>query len=100
MGDDRHLLGEAFDVIGFLLEIAQGDEEREIAILMAGRLDAIVEQALDALPDAISPWPDDHAAAHAALLGEIGLGDDGLVPGGEILLAGDGKRMLDHGDGG
>ena len=96
MRDDRHLLGEAVDMLGLLLEIGERDEQREIAILVAGRLDAIVEQALDPLPDAIAPRPDDHAAAHAAFLGHVGLGDDGLVPFGEIGFAGDVERMLDH----
>ncbi len=63
---------------------------------MAGRLDPVIEQALDPLPDAVTPWPDDHAAAHAGFLGEVGLGNDGLVPGREIGLAGDGKSVLDH----
>src|SRR5262249_32694357 len=58
----------------------------------------LVEQLLDPLPHAIAPGPDDHAAAHARFLGEIRLGNDGLVPGGEILLAGDVKGMLHGGN--
>ena len=96
VGNDRHLLGEALDVLGLLLEIGERDEEREIAILVAGRLDSVVEEALDPLPDAVTPGANDHAAAHARFLGEVGFGDDGLVPGGEIRLAGDGECVL-HG---
>jgi hypothetical protein len=95
--DDGHFLGEPVDVLGLLLEVRERDEEREIAVFVAGRLDPVVEQALDPLPDAIAPGADDHAAADAGFLGEVGLGDDGLVPGGEIRLAGDGECALYHG---
>jgi hypothetical protein len=94
--DHGHFLGEPIDVLCLLLEIGERDEEREIAVLVAGRLDPVVEQALDALPDAVAPRADDHATADAGFLGEVGLGDDGLVPGGEIRLAGDGECALYH----
>jgi hypothetical protein len=96
MGDDRHLLGEAIDMIGLLLEEGQGDEQRKIAILDARRLDPRIHQLLDALPDAIAPGADHHAAAHARFLRQIGLGYDRLIPCGEILGAGDGKCVF-HG---
>ena len=98
MGDDRHFLGEAVHMLGFLLKIGERNEQRKIAIFMARRLDPFVQQFLDAFPDAIAPWPDDHAAAHAAFLSQVGLGNDGLIPGGKILFAGDGKGVL-HGVG-
>ena len=69
VSDDRHLLGEALDVLGLLREIAERDEQRKIAILVPRRLDAVIKQPLHPLPDAIAPRPDDHAATHAALLG-------------------------------
>ena len=97
MRDDRHFLGEAFHMLGFLLEIGKRDEQWEIAILVPGRANAIVEQALDAFPDAISPRPDHHAAAHPRFLGHVGFGDDGLIPGGKVRFARDGKSVLDHG---
>ena len=98
--DHRHFLGEALDMLGFLFEIGKRDEQREIAIVVAGRLDPVVEQPLDAFPDAVAPWPDHHAPAHARFLGQIGLGDDGLIPGREVGFARDGKSVLDHGGGG
>ena len=55
-----------------------------------------VELGLDALPDAPAPRLDDHAAAHGARLGHVAVAHDGLVPLGEVLLAGDGKRALAH----
>ena len=54
----------------------------------------VIEQALDPLPDAVPPRADDHAAADARFLGQIALGDDGLIPGGEIRVAGDGQSVL------
>ena len=72
MRDDRHFLGETLDMFGFLLEIGQRDEQREIAVLVPRRLDPVVEKTLDPLPHAIAPGPDDHAAAHARFLGHVG----------------------------
>ena len=80
MGDHRHFLGEAFDMLRLTLEIRQRDEDREIAIVMPRILDPLIEQALDAFPDAIAPRLDHHAAAHTRFLGEICCGDDFLIP--------------------
>jgi len=87
VGNDGHLLGEAIDMLGFLGKIAQRNEQREIAVVDARGLDPLVHQPLDAFPDAIAPWSDDHAAAHARLLGHVGGGDDFLIPCGEIRRA-------------
>jgi hypothetical protein len=95
--DDRHLLGEAFDMIGFLGEIGQRNEQREVAVLDARFLDARVHDLLDAFPDAIAPRLDHHAAAHARFLGQLGLGDHRLVPLGEVFVARDVQRVLDLG---
>lgn len=65
---------------------------------MAGRLDPIVQQLLHPFPDTVAPWPDDHTTTNAAFLGHVGFADDGLIPGGEILFAGNGKGVL-HGSG-
>ena len=73
MGDDRHFLGEAFDVAGLLRDEAHRDEQREVAVLVPGLLDALVERRLDQLPDALAPGLDDHAAAHRTGLGHIRL---------------------------
>ena len=97
VGDDRHLLGEALDVLGLAGEVRKRDEQREVAVRDARGLDAVVHQALDALPDAVAPGLDHHAAAHARFLGEVGGGDDFLIPLGEIVFALDGKRVADLG---
>ena len=52
---DRALLGEAFDVLGFLLQEAHRDEQREVGVLVPGGLEHRVEPPLDVLPDARSP---------------------------------------------
>src|SRR3546814_9682436 len=83
-------------MVGFLLEEAQGNEEREIAVLDARILDRGVHHRLDAFPDAIAPRLDDHAAANPRFLGEVGLCNDILIPGREVGLTGYAERMLGH----
>ena len=84
MRDDRAFLGETLDVLGFLFEIAERDEEREVGVLVAGRLEHLVELRLHLFPDAVAPRLDDHAAAHVGIFRHVGGGDDRLVPLGEI----------------
>ncbi len=85
MRDDRAFLGETFDMLRFLLHIAQRNEEREIGVLMPGRLEHGVERALHVFPDAVAPGLDHHAAAHVARLRHVGRADDLLIPFGKIL---------------
>ena len=92
MGDDGAFLGEAFDVLGFLLHVTERDEEREIGVAMPGRLEHGVERALHVFPDAVAPGFDDHAAAHVARLGEVAGADHLLIPLGEIFFAPRGDR--------
>lgn len=87
VGDDGAFLGEAFDVGGFLLEVAEGDEEGEVCVAVAGGLEHAVEGGLDALPDGVAGGLDDHAAADFGVLGEVGGADDLLIPLGEVLVA-------------
>ena len=68
MCDERNLLRESFDVLGLLREVAHRDEEREVGVLVAARLDHVVERALHQLPDAVAVRPDDHAAAHGRIV--------------------------------
>ena len=57
-----------------------GDEQREIGVLVAGLFDALIEPALDRLPDRVAMGLDDHAAAHWRVLAQPGLIDDIQVP--------------------
>ena len=90
VGDDRHFLGKAIDMIGLFFEEGQRDKQRKIAILNTRQLDLGVHQLLDPLPNAIAPRPDDHATTHPRFLGKVSLGNDLLIPFGKILRAGDG----------
>ncbi len=83
-------------MVGFLFKEAQRNEEWEIGVLDAGVLDRGVHHRLDTFPDAIAPRLDHHAAAHARFLGEVGFGNDILIPGREVGLTGYAERMLDH----
>src|SRR5256885_951207 len=87
MRDERNLLRESFDVLGLLREVAHRDEEREVRVFMARRLDHVVERALHQLPDAVAVRPDDHAPAHRRIVGQLGLGNDVAVPLAEVLRA-------------
>ena len=87
MGHHRALLGEAFDMLRFLLHVTQRNEQREIGVLMPGRFEHRVELPLHVFPDAVAPGLDDHAAAHVGLLRQIGGADDLLIPFGKIFLA-------------
>ena len=66
-------------------QVALRDEQREVDVLGAGRLDAEVDLGLHPLPDGVAVGPDDHRAPHRAVVGQLGLGDDVLVPAGEVL---------------
>jgi hypothetical protein len=85
MGDHRDLRSEALDVIGLLLKEAHGDQEREVDVLVAGRLEPVVERALRQLPDRVAVGLDDHRALGRTMLGQLGALDDLDVPGGEVL---------------
>ena len=99
MRDHGALLGEAFDVGGFLLEERDRDEQREVGVLVARLLEHAIEDALDVLPQRITPRLDHHAALDVGVLGEIRRADDLLIPFGKILLASgrDGGWWLGHG---
>jgi hypothetical protein len=71
-------------VVGLAAQVAVRDQEREVDVLGAGDLDAIVERALDALPDRVAVRPDHHRAAHRPVLGELGAAEHVLVPPREV----------------
>ena len=84
--DDRELRAEPLDVLGLPPQVALGDQQREIGVHHAGRLDPVVELALQVLPDRVRPRPDHHRAAHRPALRELRLRDDVLVPAREVHL--------------
>ena len=94
MGDDRAFLGKALDVVGLLLQVAEGDKEREIGVLVAGRLEHAVERTLHPLPEGITPGTDHHASTDLRVLGKFRRTDDLLVPLGKILPTLRGNRAF------
>ena len=84
VGHDRQLGAEALDVRRLALEVALGDEQGEVGVGHARRLDAGVELGLHPLPDGVAVGADDHGAAHGPVVGQLRLGQDVLVPLGEV----------------
>ena len=85
---------EAFDVLGFLMQKALRDQQREIHVLVAGGFEAVVELALQQLPDRVAVGLDDHAALDDFRgLGHVALQNNVLVPGSKILTAGSDRRF-------
>src|SRR5206468_12389879 len=87
MGDERDLLGEPLDVLSFFREETHRNEQWEVGVLMAGRLDQVVERPLHQLPHAVAVRPDDHAAADRRVVRHLRLHDDVAVPLAEVLGA-------------
>jgi hypothetical protein len=80
--------GEPFGMLGFFFEVGEGNEQWEVGVLVACRLEAAVELLLDKFPNAVAPWLDDHAATGFGVFSHVGGFDDLLIPLGEILGTG------------
>src|SRR4029079_7688278 len=83
--DDRELGAEPLDVLRLALEVRLGDEEGEIGVLHAARLDAGVDLGLHARTEPVAVWPYHHGPADGPVLGQLGLVQDVLVPTGEVV---------------
>lgn len=88
MGDDGAFFGKAFYVLGFFFEIAYGNKEREVGILVSRVLKHLVHDTLDIFPEGVSPGFDDHATADGRVFGEVGGAYDLLVPLGVVFCSG------------
>ena len=88
MGDHGAFLGEAFDVLGFLLEKSLGDEERKLVVAMTGGLEHAIEDPLHLLPERVAPGLDDHAPSNRRVLSQISGSNHLLVPLGVVFSAG------------
>ena len=82
---DRHFGSEAFDVLGFLLQKALGNEHREIGVLMSGFLEHAVERLLHLFPDGIAVGTNDHAALDGRVVGQFSGGNNVGVPAGIVV---------------
>src|SRR2546430_8595307 len=72
----------------FPREKALGDEQREVGVLVACRLEHGIQGGLHQLPHAVAVRPDHHAAAYRRVVRQLGLHDDVVVPLAEVLGAG------------
>ena len=95
VGDPGDLGGEALHMVLFLLKEGFGDEHGHIYVFMPGGFEHPVENMLNVFPDGIAVGAEDHAAAHAGIVDQIGFFDDIGVPLGEVLVhRGDGLDEL------
>src|SRR2546428_5058539 len=76
---------EAFDVLGLLHQERAWNEQRERPVLVPALFDHVVEGARDRLPHRPAVRADDHHAAHAGPVGQLGLADDVCVPAVEVV---------------
>ena len=80
VGHHGALLGEPLDVLSLLAQEGLGNEQGEIGILHPRSLEHVIKDALHLLPDGITIGLDDHTAAHVALLCEVCLYHQLVVP--------------------
>src|SRR5215212_1447445 len=81
-------------MLGLLLEVALGDEQREIGIPVARRLEAAVQVALDALPDLEPVRPDREGPTHGPVICELGHPHELQIPPARVLTLLD--QLLDR----
>ncbi len=63
VGDPRDFRREPLDVFSLALEEALGHEQRKVGVLVARRLEALVEPGLHVFPQAEAVRTNDHGAA-------------------------------------
>ena len=80
VSDDGEFGREPFHVLGFFLQEALGDQEREVGVLVPGFLEHPVEGLLHAFPERISAGADDHAAFDGRVVRKFRLKDDIDIP--------------------
>src|SRR5215204_2155638 len=93
-GYPRELGVEALDVLGLLLKVALGDEQREVSVPVARRLEAVVQVALDALPDLEPVGPNGERPPHGPVVGELGHAHELQIPPARVLALLD--QLLDR----
>ncbi len=91
---DGTFLGEAVDVLGFLLKKSLRNQQREVGIAVPRGLEHAVENPLEVLPEGVAPWLDHHASADRGVFRQIGFPYDLLIPLGIVLIAGGCDRRL------
>ena len=99
VGDHCTLFGEAINVGGFLLNVADRNEEREVGVYVTGLLEHLIEVAVNILPEGVAPRLNHHATADWAVFGQVGMLDYLEVPLRIVFLAGRGDGGLGFGGG-
>ena len=94
MSHYRTLGGKPLSVLRLLFEIGQGDQKREVGILMPCLLELCVQLRLDILPEGKTPWLDHHASARLGILRHVSGTNDLLIPLRKIFLSGGGDGCL------
>ena len=84
MRDDGELGAESLDMLGLALQIALRDQQREVGVGRAGRLDPPVHVRLQQFPDRVPIRSDDHGPPHRPVVGELGFGNHILEPSGKV----------------
>ena len=87
VGDDSSLRRKSLYVLGFLVQEAFGDEEREVRVLMTRVFEHCVELVLHPLPDPVAARPDYHAAADGRVIGKLSAQHHFVVPRTEVFGA-------------
>ena len=87
MRDDGAFFGKSFYMLRFLFEIALGNKQRKVGILVTRFLEPPIERPLHVFPDTHAPGFDHHAPTHRRNLSHIRCFDHLLVPLGIIVLA-------------
>jgi hypothetical protein len=80
MGHEGALFREALDVLCFFGQKGLGYEERKVCVDVARGFEAGVKIALNALPDTVPMWLDDHASTDRGLVDQFSGRDHIEVP--------------------
>ena len=91
--DPGHLRRKSLDVLLLFHQQAGRDEQREVSVDVARRLEAAIEPLLNQLPDGVAVRPDGHAALDLGVVRQLRPPDDIEIPAGEVLRL---RRDLGH----
>ena len=71
MSYHRTFFGKSLHVLSFLFKKAHRNEEGKISILVARRLEHVIQGSLHVFPQPIAPWFDHHAATNGTIFGQV-----------------------------
>src|SRR5207245_9389642 len=92
-GDPEHVAFEALDVLRLFLELRLRNENGEIDLAVAGRVELVADRLVDQLHDRPSVGPPDvHSLDRIALVAEFRAFDDLVVPLAELFVLSHGMR--------